>query len=280
MASKVAADLKDMHDHDGFTEGFSQVRHVMDEFRAQNPGTVYYLVTDAVNVFVSLVFVPGQAYYIVKFAGRTYFGDNYTHFMEAVKRVHYGAMGALLNHRGAVVCTDRHLSFPPAMRAALPLVHHRHDLRHIIENIKDMGYISKHMWAAQKATTYRDWVICMKDWIKEQPQLEAYLHPDNLNPAMWTYYTAVLDPHPHYLFALTGSQHVEGEMHRLKAMKVRHELPLKAITNFIELYVGIVVKNKAAAEKMVRDGKVLVTHLSLVIRRNLNKAHGYDHRDA
>jgi hypothetical protein len=106
-------------------------------------------------VFQYLAFVPGQSYHIFLDAGRPYFlgdvgysykkdwkgqvfalectdgnnssvpiaidiygtesADNYTHFLEAVKRVHGGAMGDLLNHTAAVVCTDRHTSFAPAL---------------------------------------------------------------------------------------------------------------------------------------------------------------------
>jgi hypothetical protein len=213
------------------------VHHVMLAFQKENPGTVYEIVRDANNVFMHLVFIPGQSYNIVKHSGRPYFskdagfskkkgwhgqlfafecsdgnnssipiaigiyatesGDNYIHFMEAVKRVHDGAMGALLNHTAAVVCTDRHTSFAPALRASFPLAHHRHDLRHIMQNMNALGYISRYMWEAQKATTYGECLLCMKSWIAEQPQIEEYLHPSNLHPRMWTYYTAVLDPNPH-----------------------------------------------------------------------------------
>ncbi|KAJ1440840.1 hypothetical protein B484DRAFT_427299 [Ochromonadaceae sp. CCMP2298] len=187
-------------------------------------------------------------------------------------------MGALLNHTAAVVCTDRHTSFAPALRASLPLAHHRHDLRHIMQNMNALGYISRYMWEAQKATTYGECLLCMKSWIAEQPQIEEYLHPSNLHPRMWTYYTAVLDPNPHCLYGLTGSQHVEGEMHRLKVCGVRHELPLKAIINFITLYVGVVDGCKKEAQKMVAKKAVLTDYASLTCRTYLNKAAQYDIR--
>ncbi|KAJ1432453.1 hypothetical protein B484DRAFT_395003 [Ochromonadaceae sp. CCMP2298] len=164
------------------------------------------------------------------------------------------------------------------MRAALPLAHHRHDLRHIIQNLNDKGYVSKYMWGAQKATTYGDFLICIQEWIKEQPEVEALLHPDRLDSNTWTYYAALNDPHPHYLFGLTGSQIVEGEMNRLKISGVRHKLPLKAMTNFITLYTHIVEGMKADADEMVAGGKLLTTYASLVCRRNLNEAQHYDVR--
>jgi hypothetical protein len=134
------------------------------------------------------------------------------------------------------------------------------------------------MWGAQKATTYGDFLICMQEWIKEQPEVEALLHPDRLDPNTWTYYAALNDPHPHYLFGLTGSQIVEGEMNRLKISGVRHELPLKAMTNFIALYARIVEGMKTDADETVAGGKLLTTYTSLVCRRNLNEAQHYDVR--
>jgi hypothetical protein len=204
--------------------------------------------------------------------------ENYTHFLEVVKCLREGALGYWLNSTRAVVCTDRHQAFAPAMRAALPLAHHRHDLRHVILNLNDKGYVSKHMLGAQKATTYGDFLICMQGWIKEQPEVEALLHPDRLDPNTWTYYAALNNPHPYYLFGLTGSQIVEGEMNHLKISGVRHELPLKAMTNFIDLYARVVEGMKVEADEMVAGGKLLTTYTSLVCRCNLNVAQHYDVR--
>jgi hypothetical protein len=52
-----------------------------------------------------------------------------------------------------------------------------------MQNINNKGFISKYMWEAQKATTYGEWLLCMKSWIEEQPEIEEYLSPANLDPA-------------------------------------------------------------------------------------------------
>jgi hypothetical protein len=67
-------DLRARKSYSGWEEGFGGVRHVIEGFLAENPGTVYAIHVDKDNRFQHVTLVPAQSWEIVCNSGRTYFG--------------------------------------------------------------------------------------------------------------------------------------------------------------------------------------------------------------
>jgi hypothetical protein len=221
------------------------------------------------NIFESMTLILAQAGDFIRYAGRTYYcldaghtnckgwygkifilvatdgehknvpigigiyseesGDNYTDFLEIVKSHMGGWVGQMLNHPTTVICTDRHKSFCPAIRASLSRAHHRYDVRHIEENIKKNGALNRgptsYIWACHRATTRAEYEGHLAAWSAVNEPAATYA--DAIIPhASWVSYTTVENTvHPHMLFSFTGSQSVEQEMSRFLQLKIRHQLP-------------------------------------------------------
>lgn len=173
LCSTLCQDLRAICAYAGWAEGFSGVNHLLENFRTLNPGTIYQLARDDTGRFQHVVLVPGQAFFIVQHSARTYFSMdagftrhqnwkgqlfiltttdgnnvnipiavgiygvesevNYSYFLLTIKSLGNGTMGRMLDRPEVVLCTDRHTSFAPAIKACLPKIQHRYDVFHILQ---------------------------------------------------------------------------------------------------------------------------------------------------
>jgi hypothetical protein len=74
MSSKVRSELLGMKAFDGYHDGFTKVRDVLDAIVAAHIGTVYKLTRDDNKVFQSLVVVPAQSRKIVLYSAQDCYG--------------------------------------------------------------------------------------------------------------------------------------------------------------------------------------------------------------
>jgi hypothetical protein len=317
LCTKLCDDLRERSAMDGFKQGFTGVRHLLQAFQDENPGCIFKIEVDDEDRFTCLVLVPAQAFDIVRNSARTYFaldagfslykawkglifvlvwsdGNNcnipiaigiynsesflnYSHFLKTIMSAGNGDLGSLMNRPFTVVCTDRARAFEPAMKVCLPLAHHRYDVFHIIQNMHDKGWknCDIHMLNCHKAVSRGDFDICWAAWKKAHSPSATYAY--KIDHTKWTTYTAV-SPAPFRLFRLTGSQAVESEMSRMKRLNVRHELPLKAMNNFINFYADLISKQRASCDKMEAARSDLTQHANMVTRENFDEARNFDVR--
>jgi hypothetical protein len=180
LCSELVQDLKDRFAFEGFREGFTGVRHILKEFCAVNPGSVYQLEVDLDDKFLSCSLIPANSLCIIQCSACTVVGmdashtrvktwggnlfvleamdgnncnvpiaigiyaaenaDNYTDFLNVIKSVGHGAMGPLLNNPNMVICSDRAKAFDPALKTEMPLARHRYDIWHIMQNMHNNGW--------------------------------------------------------------------------------------------------------------------------------------------
>jgi hypothetical protein len=167
---------------------------------------------------------------------------NYCDFFETVKSVGGGALGELLNRPTVVIATDRHSSLPAACAQSLLLARRRFDVRHIHENIKANCLLNRgptgNLWQCHKATTKVEFDAAMAAWSVVNAPAAKYAA--EIPAETWATYTVLEGPNPFYTFGLTGQQAAEQEMARLLKAGVRHQLPLHALANYINLFASVI----------------------------------------
>lgn len=129
------------------------------------------------------------------------------------------------------------------------------------------------IWQCHKATTEAEFKGLMAAWrlVNEPAADYACAIPHET----WATYPA-LGANPFYLFGLTGQQGAEREMSRLKKSGVRHELPLHAVVNYVNLYASIIderIKDCYIAEGAVRRDLTIFADQRL--SQILARAHQY-----
>jgi hypothetical protein len=318
--SRLMKNIRERSALSGFAEGFSGLRHLLENFAKENPGTVYEIGVDENNKFLYVIRISGQSLVLVRESGRWYFGldashtkkqgytgkvfvleitdgnncdvpigiawfdgekeFNYSIFMRKIMSVGDGEMGRLLNREGVVVCTDRALAFSPTIEKCLPRANHRYCLHHILKNMHNNGWkdVDKHMMACHKATTLDEFNALMGTWRKAHNQSATYAN--EIHHWLWTTYMAIApNEHnnyvPYSLHDLTGSQLVEHEMGRLKLMRVRHELPLTGMNNFINFYAALMSKQKSMCDTMVAGGGTYTQWASMACADNFAASKHY-----
>jgi hypothetical protein len=105
----------------------------------------------------------------------------------------------------------------------------------------------------------------------EHPEAATFVHA--IDRRRWCNYKALLDPDfTGKLYGKTGSVMVEGEMSRFIKVGVRHSLPAKAVSNYINFYADLICTQR----KKVEDPTLLVVpHLSLKCRNAVFAAAEY-----
>jgi hypothetical protein len=201
---------------------------------------------------------------------------NYCTFLRAIMSMGNGRMGELLNRPVVVLCSDRHLSFSPAITECLPLVNHRYDVHHIMANMHNEGWKTSdgHMLGCHKAVTRKDFNILMSAW--KEAHIQSATYADKIDHKRWTTYAATESNVPYCLFDLTGSQLVEQEMNRMLVMGIRHELPLIAMNNFIEFYSTLLSKQLTICDTMTAGGSTYTQHFGILCRENYDESKHYD----
>jgi hypothetical protein len=187
-------------------------------------------------------------------------------------------MKALINIYSSVICTDRCRSFSPAITAVIPLAHHRYDVRHIQENIKEKALLNKgpssNIWTCHRATSKEEFDIAMDEWkLLNAPAAE---YANEIPHHFWTTYPVVAEAVPYMLFSFTGSQAVEQEMARFKRLKIRHALPLKSVQRYVNLFAELVdggIANAAALRN--NTGKKLTDFATLAFGQALSASYQY-----
>jgi hypothetical protein len=212
--------------------------------------------------------------------------EGYSDFLRAVKGhmsgVFVGGLAPLLNQYSTVICTDRCLSFCPAITAELPLAHHRYDVRHIQQNIKDKPLLnrgpSSNIWACHRATSKDEFDLHMVDWMKVNEPGATYAN--GILHEFWCTYPAVEAAIPYYTFSFTGSQAVEQEMARFLKLKIRHQLPLKAIKNYVKLFSRIIDERLVQVNKLrMNTAKRLTDYATLKVGEALGSSYQFKARE-
>jgi hypothetical protein len=79
LCSELVQDLKDRFAFEGFREGFTGVRHILKEFCAVNPGSVYQLEVDLDDKFLSCSLIPANSLCIIQCSACTVVGMDASH---------------------------------------------------------------------------------------------------------------------------------------------------------------------------------------------------------